>query len=50
MKNEHLSTTEFKRCPICGAPNPSFYIEDPVNHRYLGCETCLIVREEGVTR
>ncbi len=50
MRNEHPLTTKTPRCPICGAEFPKFYIEDPINHLYLGCETCLIIKEEGVTR
>lgn len=50
MAREYPSTTEFERCPICGAPNPTYYIEDPVNHKYLGCETCLIIKWEGVVQ
>lgn len=46
MRNESQQST--KRCPVCGAEWPEFLVEDPVNHQMLGCETCLIIKKDGV--
>ena len=38
-----------RRCGVCGQVRPRFSVED-VNHALLGCEACLIIREDGVVQ
>lgn len=46
MRNENPQST--KTCPVCGQEWPEFLVEDPTNHQMLGCETCLIIKKDGV--
>jgi hypothetical protein len=36
-----------KRCPCCGAEWPKYLVED-LYHGALGCESCLIIKKDGV--
>lgn len=36
-----------RRCGVCGQVRPKFSVED-VNHALLGCESCLIIKRDGV--
>ena len=35
------------RCGVCGQSWPAYQVED-VNHALLGCESCLIIKRDGV--
>ena len=40
---------QVRRCGVCGQEWPSFSVED-VNHALLGCESCLVIKEDGVVQ
>lgn len=40
-----METTKF--CPVCGREWPEYIVED-INHVVLGCDSCLIIKKDGV--
>lgn len=40
---------DVRRCAVCGQARPRFVVET-MDHALLGCESCLIIRQDGMVQ